>query len=140
MKLGNILGFSLGCSVGWLSPMLPILLSDASPLAEGKITIEDAGWIASLFPLSAVFGTLSFGFLSNCIGSKRALLLCCIPVSVNLEDERNRATKDYIGIFIFADIMVLDNFRAIYLAHLSCTGICRIYCWRNIPLYSTICC
>lgn len=84
MKLGNILGFSLGCAVGWLSPTLPILMSDASPLVDGKVSIEDAGWIASLFPLSAVFGTLSFGFLSNCIGSKRALLLCCIPVSVNI--------------------------------------------------------
>lgn len=67
--------------------MLPILLSDASPLAEGKVTIEEAGWIGSLFPLSAVFGTLTFGFLSNYIGSKRALLLCCIPVSVNILED-----------------------------------------------------
>lgn len=63
--------------------MIPILLSDESPLVDGKVTIEVAGWIAGFFPVGGVFGVLSFGFLSNCIGSKRALLLCCIPVSVN---------------------------------------------------------
>lgn len=66
-----------GCSVGWVSPSLPILQSAESPI--GPISREDASWIGALFSLGAGVGVLSFGTISVFIGNKKSLILCVFP-------------------------------------------------------------
>lgn len=47
----NVIVLAQGCSAGWMSPSLLDLLSDDSPLPNGKLTLEEASWIGSLFSL-----------------------------------------------------------------------------------------
>lgn len=77
MFAANFFIIGHGCSVGWVSPSLPILQSADSPI--GPISIEDASWIGALFSLGAGFGVLSFGMLSVYIGNKKSLILCVVP-------------------------------------------------------------
>lgn len=73
-----------GCSVGWVSPSLPILQSEDSPI--GPISRDDASWIGSLFSLGAGFGVLTFGMISVWIGNKKSLILCVFPALVSDKD------------------------------------------------------
>lgn len=75
---------SQGCAVGWLSPSLPILLSNDSPLASGPLTSVEAGWIGAVITLGAFVGTMIFGILANYIGSKHSLIFSIIPLIVSL--------------------------------------------------------
>lgn len=67
--------------MGWVSPSLPILLSDDSPI--GPISREDASWIGALFSLGAGFGVLTFGMISVYVGYKKSLILCVFPSMVS---------------------------------------------------------
>ncbi|XP_037042110.1 facilitated trehalose transporter Tret1-2 homolog [Bradysia coprophila] len=78
----NVIVLAQGCSAGWMSPSLPVLLSEDSPLASGKLTLEAASWIGSLFALGAAVGVIIFGTLSLFIGNKRSLLLCAFPITI----------------------------------------------------------
>lgn len=72
-----------GCSVGWTSPSLPLLRSDRSPLESGPVDVETAAWIGAVLSMGSLTGTLTYGILSNFIGSKRAMLLCALPITVS---------------------------------------------------------
>lgn len=74
---------SHGCSIGWVSPSLPILRSEESPLTTGALTIEEAAWVGSILPLAAIAGTALLGVLTKCIGSKHSLHVCMIPALVS---------------------------------------------------------
>lgn len=76
--LVNIIALSVGASIGWASPFLPVLQSDDSPLSE-SLTIDQASWVGSLLPLGALFGTLVFGWLSEKVGRFWASLLTAVP-------------------------------------------------------------
>lgn len=80
---GNVVVLCHGCVVGWISPSLPILLSNDSPLASGPLTKTEAGWIGSVIPCGAFLGTMLFGILANYIGSKNSLILSIIPLIVS---------------------------------------------------------
>lgn len=79
----NVVLLSQGCAVGWLSPSLPILLSNDSPLASGPLTTTEAGWIGAMIPFGAFIGTMIFGVLANYIGSKHSLMASIIPLIVS---------------------------------------------------------
>lgn len=72
-----------GCAIGWASPALPILRSDASPLATGPLTLEEAAWVGSILSIAAICGTAIFGYLLKVIGSKNSLVVCSIPLLVS---------------------------------------------------------
>lgn len=80
---GNVVVLSQGCAIGWISPALPILLSEDSPLASGPLTKTEAGWIGSVIPCGALFGCMLFGILANYIGSKNSLTLTVFPLIVS---------------------------------------------------------
>lgn len=61
--------------MSWCSPNLPILLSPASPLKAGPITVEEASIIASVFCLGGACGALIFGLLIDRIGRKYSLMI-----------------------------------------------------------------
>lgn len=81
-RIANIACLGQGCGVGWLSPSLPVLLSDASPLASGPVSVNESGWIGAVLSLGAIFGTFTFGLLANWVGTKVSLMLCVIPTMV----------------------------------------------------------
>ncbi|XP_055590223.1 facilitated trehalose transporter Tret1-like [Uranotaenia lowii] len=75
----NIISLSYGAVLGWVSPFLPLLQSDQSPLDTGPVTIEQSSWIGSILCIGAMLGALIFGILAPMIGVKKAIHCLCIP-------------------------------------------------------------
>lgn len=65
------------------SPSLMILKSDESPLPTGKITMDEASWVASLINAGGAFGTFFFGVVTNKFGRKNPLIAITIPTIVS---------------------------------------------------------
>lgn len=68
--------------MGWLSPSLPLLLSDNTPLVTGPISSEQLSWISSMSSVGALVGTFIFGIMSAHLGSKRAMTFLAFPVII----------------------------------------------------------
>lgn len=68
--------------MGWYSPALPIINTIPSPLLDGPISQDTAGWVGSFLSIGCVSGGLGFGLLANYIGYKRSMLLAAFPVMV----------------------------------------------------------
>lgn len=77
--LVSLLGFVAGIMIGWSSPNVFLLMSDASPLPTGKITMEEASWIPSLKVLGFLMFSPMFGFIGNKFGRKWPMLFLSIP-------------------------------------------------------------
>lgn len=78
--LVNLLMLCYGVSIGWSSPNLLILESDESPI--GKITREEASWVASLQCFGGFFSNLFFGLIGARLGRKIPLILMAVPTIV----------------------------------------------------------
>lgn len=78
----NLISLSHGCMVGWLTPVLPLLKSDNTPLTTGPLSLEDVSWMASIAPIGSVFSALIFRWITTRIGSKRMMTNCLAIVSV----------------------------------------------------------
>lgn len=44
----NILTIAFGITEGWTSPAIFLLMTDDTPLPSGKLSIEEASWVASV--------------------------------------------------------------------------------------------
>lgn len=75
----NIISFGHGLVLGWLSPTLPILQAENSPLATGPLTIEQTSWVGSLICAGGIVGNYIYSYLSNRFGRKFALNLLGFP-------------------------------------------------------------
>ncbi|XP_055636854.1 facilitated trehalose transporter Tret1-like [Toxorhynchites rutilus septentrionalis] len=71
----NLSTLIYGLSVGWLSPNLELLLSDATPLSSGVISSSEAGWIGSIGTVGCVVAVLICGWVAEMVGRKAALVL-----------------------------------------------------------------
>lgn len=80
--LANIIILGQGCAIGWTSPSLPILQSDKSPLANGALSTSEASWVGSMSSIGAALGTICVGLITQRIGSKNAMILCAVPLTV----------------------------------------------------------
>lgn len=78
--VGNFLVFGQGAHAGWYSPVLPYLRSEDSPLLDGPLTTDMAGWIGSAVSMGSLLGVLTFGSLALWSGFRRALLLATAPI------------------------------------------------------------
>lgn len=78
-SLVDLIMFSHGAAMGQLSPALPFLSSEDTPLKSGPLTNDQISWIGSVNCFGAIIGTLSLGYLISVMGSKRAILLLTIP-------------------------------------------------------------
>lgn len=67
-----------GVATGWSSPSIDLLTSDKSPLPSGKITMDEASWVASALAIGALPGNVLYGFLIKKIGRKWPLILSFI--------------------------------------------------------------
>ncbi|GAB0098154.1 hypothetical protein DMENIID0001_138610 [Sergentomyia squamirostris] len=80
--VGFIANFSTlmyGISVGWVSPTVPLLLSEDTPLPMGPITKRQASLISALLYICGLVGSLAFGWLADRVGRKWALFLGTLP-------------------------------------------------------------
>lgn len=75
----NIIALSHGICIGWLSPVLPLLQSDESPLRTGPLTVDQTAVIGLLYCVGALIGTFVFIYISHRYGSKFALNLLAYP-------------------------------------------------------------
>lgn len=80
----NLLSVGFGLLEGWSSPNIIILTSDKSPLASGKITMEEASWAVSLLSIGALFGNFFFGYITNLFGRKIPCIIITIPLIVSI--------------------------------------------------------
>lgn len=62
-----------------MSPALPILSSDDTPLLSGPMSSQQVSWIGSINCLGALCGTLSLGYFISLLGCKRAMLILSMP-------------------------------------------------------------
>lgn len=69
--------------LGWPSPNLNALTSKHSPLPSGKITMEQASWVASLLSVGCILGNTVFGYITNKFGRKWPIMLISIPTIVS---------------------------------------------------------
>lgn len=79
----NFLTIGCGVTGGWPSPNILILTSDDTPLASGKITMEQGSWIASLWCIGGLIGNPIFGIITNNFGRKVPLIFLTIPAIVS---------------------------------------------------------
>lgn len=69
-----------GCNIAWLSPTLPLLLSNNTPLASGPLTYEELSNVGAAPYIGAICGSLITGLLSVWFGSRRAMAFLALPV------------------------------------------------------------
>ncbi|XP_037927514.1 facilitated trehalose transporter Tret1 [Teleopsis dalmanni] len=74
----NIITFSHGVGVGWLSPTLVKLQSNDSPL-DFDINIEEASWMGSLIGPGGLLGNLIFGAIIDKVGRKICIYMIAVP-------------------------------------------------------------
>ncbi|XP_058446706.1 facilitated trehalose transporter Tret1-like isoform X2 [Malaya genurostris] len=75
----NIINLSHGAALGWVSPFLPLLQSEDSPLHTGPVTTEQGSWIGSILCLGGLFGAIIYGYLCEKIGVKKSIFCLVIP-------------------------------------------------------------
>lgn len=75
--------FSFNFTISWASPSIILLTSDETPLPSGKITMDEASWIASLLCIGGLIGNIFFGYITNRFGRKLPLIVIAIPTVVS---------------------------------------------------------
>lgn len=63
-----------------VSPALPLLVSDETPLLSGPLTNEQTSWIGSITFIGVLAGAFSFGYITASLGPKRAVSSVAIPI------------------------------------------------------------
>lgn len=81
-KPANCIVISHGCTVGWTSVALPLLLSEETPLVTGPLSNQQLSWVASMSSFSAIIGTFIYGTLSATIGCKRTMAFMAFPTII----------------------------------------------------------
>ncbi|GAB0090688.1 hypothetical protein DMENIID0001_054390 [Sergentomyia squamirostris] len=75
----NLVQIVTGITLGWSSPVFPLLISDETPLPDGPISVQEASLITAIFYLSGCVGALVFGRLADYVGRKWAIILSAVP-------------------------------------------------------------
>lgn len=78
--LVNVFILSYGTIIGWPSAALLILQSDASPLESGPISVEETSWIGAIMCVGGLLGNIVFGWISDKLGRKKALIIAAFPL------------------------------------------------------------
>ncbi|XP_055295168.1 facilitated trehalose transporter Tret1-like [Sitodiplosis mosellana] len=77
--IANLICIGHGNLLGWMSPSLPTLLSETTPLKTGPLNNEQLSWVGSINSIGALCGTFSTGLLTTFIGCKRAMIFLTLP-------------------------------------------------------------
>lgn len=79
----SLLGFCLGSTVGWTSPMQPLLTSEFPPVGSEPMTTEAVAWLGSINFMGTIIGTLFWGVAADRWGRKTTSSLVAIPYIVS---------------------------------------------------------
>lgn len=96
----NLATLIYGLSVGWLSPNLELLQSNATPLKSGVISISEAGWIGSIGTVGCVLAVLICGWVAEIAGRKAALMLIGVTQLVS-----------WVVVIFASDLTMIYTFR-----------------------------
>lgn len=75
----NCIILAHGVNAGFLSPALPLLLSDKTPLSTGPLTTTEVSWLGAITSFGSVCGSFIYGVLSIKLGSKRSMVYLSFP-------------------------------------------------------------
>ncbi|XP_033327105.2 facilitated trehalose transporter Tret1 [Megalopta genalis] len=78
----NVATLTYGISVGWQSPMMPVLQSKDPPVGEEPMTNEIASWLTAILCVAAAFTTLTVGKITERYGCKVTGCLAMVPCLV----------------------------------------------------------
>lgn len=70
---------SHGINAGFLSPALPLLLSNDTPLSTGPLTAVEVSWLGSMSSVGSMCGSFIYGMLSVWLGPKRSSVFLAFP-------------------------------------------------------------
>lgn len=79
----NVATLSYGISVGWQSPMMPVLQSEHPPVGNEPMTDETASWLTAILCLAAGFTTPMVGRITERYGRKATGCLAMVPCLVS---------------------------------------------------------
>jgi hypothetical protein len=63
--LVNLLTISFGISVGWASPCIPVLETEASPLPSGPLSSTESSNVISILCVGGLLGNFFHGYLGE---------------------------------------------------------------------------
>lgn len=76
----------MGLAIGWISPNLPLLSSEHTPLESGPLSLEQKQWVSSISLIGSVIFTLFYGWTIDRFGRKISVILIGIPFAVSFEN------------------------------------------------------
>lgn len=69
--------------MGWVSPALPKLTSGNTPLTKsGPLNNDEISWVGSVNSLGSLLGSITFGYFTSLLGSKRTILFLALPLAL----------------------------------------------------------
>ncbi|XP_025205117.1 facilitated trehalose transporter Tret1-2 homolog [Melanaphis sacchari] len=68
--------FAVGTVLAWMSPAMPMLLSESSKI---KVTPDQGSWVGSLIAIGAIFGSIPAGKCADLFGRKPVIACLTIP-------------------------------------------------------------
>ncbi|XP_030383924.1 facilitated trehalose transporter Tret1-like [Scaptodrosophila lebanonensis] len=74
----NILTFSHGIGVGWMSPVMRDLRTENSPF-DFAVVVEELSWVGSVLGIGSIIGNILVGVLHDRIGRKLVMYILAIP-------------------------------------------------------------
>lgn len=80
--IANLIVFSHGSLYGWISPILPLLKSDDTPLTTGPLSSKEISWIVSIGSIGCVSAAFIYPSITNRIGCKRLMTSCLAIFSI----------------------------------------------------------
>lgn len=139
LHTASITLINYGITCGWSSPSIDLLTSDKSPLPSGKITMEEASWIASALAIGALPGNVVFGFLIKKFGRKWPLTASSILTIVKPKHcKSHKSHKKYHVPKIITDQLVTYSICTKCLLFVRCESITRYCDWWNSVSFSCL--
>ncbi|XP_037710220.1 facilitated trehalose transporter Tret1 [Drosophila subpulchrella] len=75
----TLITFCHGIALGWLSPMLPKLLSPHETPLSFSIDVAEASWLGAVISIGGITGNFSFSYLMNRFGRKVSIYALAVP-------------------------------------------------------------
>lgn len=74
-----MLNLILGAIQAWITPVVPILMSDDTPLLNGPLDHHQISWIASSGTIGGIIGNFVCSFLTSICGCKQSTTWQTLP-------------------------------------------------------------
>lgn len=78
----NLIILSQGCNFGWIPPILPLWMSDDTPLSSGPMSTEEISWVVSIGSLGTLSAAFVFHSIVDRLGCKRTMTSCLTILSI----------------------------------------------------------